>query len=453
MRVMKFGGPVLRDNSGFERMAAIVKNYNAGPLLIVVSAFSTATREIERAMRTAVEGQEVEAKNVLSDIMQQHRHFSRNLLQDAETQQALYSLLDETERILGNIVRGLTITRELTSRTLDVAMSYGEYCAVHIVRHYLQEQGLVVSFADATELIVTDDHHLAATPLYEATECNVREKLLPLLEPGKVVLTQGFVGRTINGEVSTMGRESSNFTAALLGELTGANEVVIWTDVVGIRSTDPKLTNNTRLIPQLSYAQAFIAANNGVKPLDPAMVEPVRRAGIPLEFRSAFEPDAGVTTIAAWTNVQPLPIISVVRDVVIVTLQFTSASSSLHKQEYVALLFPRPETVLSVTFRTDTLGIVALRSAISHQSFHLPDDCTVSVHEDYDVLLALNLSPEQIAYAQTICMQSFRITGVHNHTHVEFTSAGAVTWICTPQFATIKILHELHARLIHPDEH
>ncbi len=302
MKVMKFGGAVLRSRKGFMQMVDILRSQSGVPLLVIISALASSTRDLERAARSAENGAQELAFALCDEIIREHRHFSDELLANKTTKDALSFFLDECETRLHQLLRGIAITRELTPRTLDIILSYGEMLALHIVRHFLEESGFNLTFVDSSNIMVTNSTHGAATPDSSLTALNVERTLLPAFGRSNIVLTQGFVAKSSTGEITTMGKESSNLTATLLAELLAAEEVIIWTDVEGICTADPKLIPNAQPIPQMNYSQARRAAASGLKLIYSTMIEPSERANIPLVFRSAFAPDGNFTRIAANTD-------------------------------------------------------------------------------------------------------------------------------------------------------
>lgn len=299
MKVMKFGGAVLRGPEGFRQMSDILQRHTDERLLVVVSAFSTATRDLEYTARLAVKGQLDDARERLDHVVNDHRTLMKGLIPSPSVREALDLLLEGCRTELTNTLTGVSITRQLTPRTLDGILSYGEYMALHIARHVLGSRGIDVAGVDARDVIETDDRYGAARPLIDKTRVRVRQTLMPVLDAHHVVLIQGYVGRAEHGATTTMGKESSNLTASLLGSLLDAEEIVIWTDVAGIRSGDPQICEGTASRPRLSYVQARIAAEEGVKLLYPTMIDPAEQAGIPIRIAGAAEPDGDQTIIAA----------------------------------------------------------------------------------------------------------------------------------------------------------
>ncbi|MBK9246828.1 MAG: hypothetical protein IPM69_01630 [Ignavibacteria bacterium] len=306
---MKFGGSVLRNPEGFAQMVHILRAESA-PMLVIISAFGSSTRDLEHAARDAESGKQDLAYAYSDAVLNEHRHFADSLLKDTTTKSALNFFLDESSIRIKDLLKGISITRELTNRTLDIILSYGELLAIHIVRHFLDEAGFELTFVSAENIIVTDNVHGAATPNHKLTAHKVVSALLPAFEKKKIVLTQGFVAKSSLGEITTMGKESSNLTATLLAELLSATEVIIWTDVEGICTADPKIVSDSRTIPSMSYAEAHNAAVAGLKLIYSTMIEPAERSNIPITFRSAFHITSNYTTISHQSVHSELPLIA-----------------------------------------------------------------------------------------------------------------------------------------------
>lgn len=312
MTVMKFGGAVLREPDGFRRMVRILRKASQGPILVIVSAFATATRDLEFASRLAQRGLITEAEERLHHVIEDHFSLVRALLPVASSREGIESLLREAKTLLATLLKGVSTTQQLTARTLDRILAHGEYFALHIARHVLQDAGLDVVGIDAQNIIVTSDDYGMASPLADKSAIHVHHELIPALNAHAIVVMQGFVGRTEDGASTTMGKESSNLTATFLASLIGAKEVVIWTDVEGVRSADPHQFEHTSSRPHLSYSEARIAAQEGLKLLHPTMIEPSERAGIPIRIASAYRPDGQSTIIDGNAGTgQPIVIVRV----------------------------------------------------------------------------------------------------------------------------------------------
>ena len=297
--VYKFGGAVLRSPEGFAAMAQRLRECpEQRPVVVVISALGRTTRELEEAAADAERGEQERAFARLCRLVETHRQYAEALL-SSQRRQELENFLAETRAHLQGYLEGVRITGELTPRTLDMIRSYGEQWALAMVLAFLQEHGFRVAAVEATELLCTDARHGMAQLLVEQTAARVEQYLRPLLRPGQCVVTQGFVARSVRGDITTMGQESSMLTAVVLAGLIGAEEVVLWTDVPGIRACDPTVVPDAGLLPTLSYAQARQIAHAGLRLLYPAAITLAERWGIRLRFRSAFAPGAGETVVSS----------------------------------------------------------------------------------------------------------------------------------------------------------
>jgi aspartate kinase len=389
---MKFGGAVLRSKEGFLKMVEILRNYREEELLLIISAFATATSDLDRAAKAAEKGDAEKAYALAENVIKSYGEFSQNILADAATREALELFLKESYRHLKDYLRGVSITQELTPRTLDLIVSFGEYCSVHIARHFLKEQGFDVEFVDATNVIVTNDQHGAALPKITQTAERVEAVLRPAMKRGTITLTQGFVAKSESGEITTMGRESSNLTATLLAELLKAERVIIWSDVEGVRTADPKIIENSGCIANLDYAEAQQAAISGLKLLHPTMIEPVRRANIPLEYRSAFKNSGDYTCISSNTA-EHKPFIAIQEQAWIVRVKFSSELKLDDREQMVDRLFSNPQTILLIQYLPDSLVVVSRRKPVMSR---LPKIPGATLFKDYSVVSILNLPEERM---------------------------------------------------------
>ena len=159
-------------------------------------------------------------------------------------------------RELSAALEGVALLRERTARVTDLVSSFGERLSTPLLAAALTKAGVPARAVDARELLVTDDRHGAATCDRKGSDPRVRRKLRPILAAGVLPVVTGFIARSAKGETTTLGRSGSDTTAALLGAALLAREVVIWTDVDGVLSADPRLVKGTRLLPRLSYREA-----------------------------------------------------------------------------------------------------------------------------------------------------------------------------------------------------
>jgi aspartate kinase len=359
MEVIKIGGAVLGKKGGFESMLNIIENHSAKPLLIVISAFASETRQLENAARLAESGNEEEAKKTISVIIKELINFSDNLITNKSHLSNLNSIFRKGEKEILNYIRGLSITKELTPRTLDAILSHGEYFALHTVKQYLIEKGLNHECIDSTSLIVSDSNFGNANPLIPETEKNIEKILKPALEKYSIVLTQGFVAKNILGDITTMGIESSNLTATLYAELLGTKKLTIWTDVNGFRTTDPKLIANAKPIKEMNYHDAYIASVNGLKLLYPAMVEHASDKNIKLIYRSAFEPDKNHTVVHRVAKPITQPQIILKENLVFIRINLESAKAKEEIEFYIMNNKELKNSLFAYSINRDSCQVIA----------------------------------------------------------------------------------------------
>ncbi len=297
MVVMKFGGAVLNSIEGFNNMLRIIKSNESKRILLVISAFSKSTRNLKSAAITAETGDLTAAMKIADELYREYYNFAKMLIDKNSILDILVEEYKNSFSQLYDFLKGISITRELTYRTLDAVMSFGERLSLLTAHYYLSENGVALASIDSSEILKTDDNYGFANPNLELCEKNINELVSPLIEQSKIVITQGFVASTISGEITTMGIESSNLSAALYAKYLKAEEFIIYTDVQGIRTADPKLFSDTKCIKQLSYDQAYLAGVSGVKLIFPEMVEIVRSANLKVIIKSAFADDGEFTTV------------------------------------------------------------------------------------------------------------------------------------------------------------
>ncbi|GIV50160.1 MAG: aspartokinase [Candidatus Kapaibacterium sp.] len=278
MNVIKIGGSTLRTAKDFERLAARLAAHHPPPAVVVVSALPMVTRKLEQAARLAEQRRLPEALEMLGHIVRHHEELAGVVLSDSAIRQALSMLAGELQQRTERLLRGVSLTGELTPRTLDRIVSVGEKLALHLLHHALSQRGLSVATLPASELIMTDAAFGNAAPLEDAIAERVRQRLLPAFDRADYILTEGFVGATLEGETTTMGKESSTLTAALLARQLSARELVLYTPVSGIFTADPMEVAAARRIDHLHYDDAERLARAGLKLLFPTMIAPLRAA-------------------------------------------------------------------------------------------------------------------------------------------------------------------------------
>src|SRR6267378_227265 len=323
LRVMKFGGTSVGDAECIRRTAEIVARASfEGAVLIVVSAMGGVTNQLVRAAQQSVNGDETESREIAAALRNQHSATVTALIKDEARRS---QLAREVEQIVGEVTslcRGITLLRELTPRTLAVVSSIGERLSARLMAGALNELGVRSEAIEATEVIITDDDYGQAEPLMELVRERATARLGPLLEEGITPVVTGFIGATAEGALTTLGRGGSDYSATVLGAALDADEIIIWTDVDGVLSTDPRLVPEARTLQEISYNEAAELAYFGAKVLHPKTLRPVSDAGIPVWIRNSFAPERAGTqiTTTGHPTARGVKAITAITDVSLITV-------------------------------------------------------------------------------------------------------------------------------------
>ncbi len=320
--VMKFGGTSVGSVDGIRRVAQIIKEYRVKETAAVVSAMRGVTdRLVEMASKVAQGAPEEEIKKFAGDVREKHLTAVKGAVSKGYQEAALI----EVERLcieLEKVLIGVSYVGELTPRSLDYVMSFGERLSAPILSGALNSAGVKSKWYTGFEAgIVTDSTFGRASPIWGATNKKVLRVLKPRMKDGIPVVT-GFIAGDANGRITTLGRGGSDYTAAILGSVLSADEIWVWTDVDGILTTDPMLVAEARTIDVLSYIEAMELAYFGAKVLHPKTIEPAMEKGIPVRVRNTFNADNRGTLIVREQreSTDIVKAISVLKNVVLLTI-------------------------------------------------------------------------------------------------------------------------------------
>ncbi len=295
---MKFGGTSVGNAECIRRAADIVAGATRdGAVVVVVSAMSGVTNRLILAARQSATGDDTESRETTNALLNQHTAAAAALIKDEAERSRLVA---EVERIVGEVTslcRGITLLRELTPRTLAVVSSVGERLSARLMAAALDQLGVSSEVVEATEVIITDDNYEQAEPLMDQVRERATARLRPVLDRGVTPVVTGFIGATVDGSLTTLGRGGSDYSATTIGAALDADEIIIWTDVDGVLSTDPRLVPEARLLREISYNEAAELAYFGAKVLHPKTLRPVAEAGIPVWIRNSFSPSQPGTKI------------------------------------------------------------------------------------------------------------------------------------------------------------
>jgi aspartate kinase len=298
MIVMKFGGTSVEDAKAIERAACIVRSRTAENPLVVVSAMSKVTDTLIAMARAAGDGDRDRALELCRGLRERHYATTSELLGTGVFTE-VHAELEREFNALDELLNGIAAVGELTPRTTDNVLSYGERLSSKIVTAAFAARDMNASLVDSREVMVTDARHTRAVPQTDAIELRLQKKLKPLLAEGRVPVMGGFIGATAEGIPTTIGRGGSDFSAAIFGAGLGATRIEIWTDVDGMKTTDPNLCPDAHRIKVISFEEAAELAYFGAKVLHPATLLPAIEKNIPVLVLNSRNPQNEGTRIQA----------------------------------------------------------------------------------------------------------------------------------------------------------
>jgi aspartate kinase len=299
MVVFKFGGASVKNSEALRNVAAIVKEYGGPSLVVVVSAMAKTTNALEKLTNHYLQGEKEAMLEVFKQVREFHFDIARNLFDDPKN--TIFFQLEQSFLHLLRYIEEPPST--FYNYEYDRIVSTGEIVSTQIVSQYLNMVGARNQWFDARKLIVTDARFREGTVDWILTPQAVNKSLLPYLKPVTgskkpgIVVTQGFIGATSQGFTTTLGREGSDYTAAILAYSLRAKEVVIWKDVPGLLNADPKLFEHTSLLTNISYQEAIELSYYGATVIHPKTLKPLLSLNIPLKVKSFSNPDEPGTII------------------------------------------------------------------------------------------------------------------------------------------------------------
>jgi aspartokinase/homoserine dehydrogenase 1 len=299
MKVMKFGGTSVGNADNIERVIRIVRTAAAdGPCAVVLSAIQGTTDELIKLGHTAERGDDGYIE-IISNIRERHIETVRSLFPD-EPHARILDFIDSTVNELESLCEGVRLVRELSAKTLDRILSFGELAASRIVAAKLEAAELDNEWKDSRLLIKTDSSHGNAAVDFVETD----HRLIEYFDNSSASLhvLPGFIASDEGGYTTTLGRGGSDYTAAIIAAAVDAEVLEIWTDVSGMMSADPRFVPNVREIAHITYREAMELSHFGAKVIYPPTIQPVMAKGIPLLIKNTFSPDDHGTLVEAESD-------------------------------------------------------------------------------------------------------------------------------------------------------
>lgn len=334
--VLKFGGSSVADAACMRQVMGLVKAALPMGPLVVLSAMGKTTNALFAAAQSAEKGDLGAALENLRALQASHQRAAAELFNGALPASLEGSLTDMREE-LELLLRGVGLLHELSPRTMDAIAAFGERLSTTLFAALLKAHGFDAAFLDARSVLRTDAQFGTALPQPQTIELLARKHLAPLLGPGRVVVTQGYIGATDDGLTTTLGRGGSDYSAALFGAAIAAREVQIWTDVEGVLTCDPRIVKESLPIPELSFAEAGELAAFGAKVLHPATIQPAVEARIPVTVRHTRIPEGRFTTITGEVRTgRPVTALATRGPITVLTV---ASSRMLAQSGFLARLF------------------------------------------------------------------------------------------------------------------
>lgn len=374
-RVYKFGGASVKDAEAVKNIARILKADHTDDLMIVVSAMGKTTNAIEKALSQFREAENELSINALSDLMQYHEEIMLKLFDD-ENNPVFQKVADLFLDLYLNLLK-----KNLNyDYHYDITVSFGELISTTIIAAYLQTQGLGAVWIDARDYLITDARFRDANPDFD--ECRLKMQNLNKNHSGELVVTQGFIGSSATPKSTvTLGREGSDFSAAVFAYCLDAEEVVIWKDVDGIRNADPKKFDKTVKIPHLSYQEAIELAFYGASVIHPKTIKPLQNKNIPLKVKCFLDEKIEPTVIDGFSGfIDYCPSFIVKEKQTLVSI--TPKDFSFMNEKNISFLFgifdeigihanmiQTSALMLSVCFNNDKMKLESLMLSVSDKFF------------------------------------------------------------------------------------
>ena len=307
LEIWKFGGASLADARAVERAAALIAAHR-GPLVVVASAFGGVTDLLLAGARAAIAGQHAEAARAAAAFLRRHRDAVQTLVPRGPRRRALLAAVDAAAREYRDLTAAVGVLGHVEARASDLLVSRGERMSASVLAAALHGARRRAAYVDAVDFVATDGQNGAAAPNLPMTSRRARALIRPLIEARPIPVVPGFIGHAPDGSITTLGRGGSDLTATVLARALGARRVVLWKDVPGILTADPRLVPDARLIPQLHHREAAEVAHYGAKVLHPRALIPIAGTRIVLQVRSFLDPDRPGTEVSARRTSATYPV-------------------------------------------------------------------------------------------------------------------------------------------------
>ena len=334
MKLFKFGGASVKDAAAIRNVSEIMSLFPNEEILVVVSAIGKTTNKLEEVNQAYQSMDQPSFLKSIAELEKFHLELVNELFKSASN--PIYNTIKE---VFDNLkAKIISPSSQNYSFEYDQIVSLGEVLSSSILSAYLSEKDFSVTLIDARELVQTDNNYQEANVDWKKTEIAISRTILPKFKEKKVLITQGFIGGTAEGKTTTLGREGSDYSAAIFAYCCNVESVTIWKDVPGMLNADPKYFKNTKKLDSISYKEALELSYYGASVIHPKTIKPLQNKGIPLYVKSFLDPLKEGTKIQESTeNDKLIPSFIVKHDQVL--FSFSPQDFSFIAEENLSTLF------------------------------------------------------------------------------------------------------------------
>lgn len=395
MKVFKFGGASLKDAANVKNVANILQRFKQDKLVVIVSAMGKTTNALE-AVVAAHAKQNGEAQNLYNVFKEAHYAIMRDLF---EPNDKVFTDVNDT------FVEGEWVLEEKPSDDYDYMydqiVCMGELVSSKIVTAYLNSVGLPTSWLDARDVVATDNTFREGWVIWDKTKANAQKVVPPMLEKTNFIITQGFIGSTSENFTTTLGREGSDYSAAIFSHCLDAESMSIWKDVPGVLNADPRIFDNTVKLDRLSYKEAIEMTYYGAQVIHPKTIKPLQNKNIPMFVKSFLDPEAPGTEISSDTDDLYPPIIVVEKNQAL--LHISTLDYSFVAEHHMARLFGKAAdlrifvNMMQNTAVSFTICVPNVPDRIEKFIAGISDEFKVKVEADLELITVRHYTEETIA--------------------------------------------------------
>ncbi len=399
IKVFKFGGASIKDAVAIKNVAGILQSYKDQTLVIVISAIGKTTNALEKVVDAHAK-QDGSATHYLNEVKENHYQIIRDLFGEKHE---VYSEVNDTFVEIDWILE--EDPHENYDYMYDQIVSIGEMVSSKIVHAYLNEIGLASCWLDARDIIRTDNIYREGWVIWEETMKNAFEKVPPLIEKSRFVITQGFIGSTSENFTTTLGREGSDYTAAIFSYCLDAESMTIWKDVPGVLTADPQLFDDVIKLDRLSYREAIEMTYYGAKVIHPKTIKPLQNKSIPLYVKSFVDPSGEGTFISDEVVDSYPPIVSIEPNQAL--LYISTKDFSFVAEHHLSYLF---KSIAEYRIQINMMQNTAISFAVCVNDI---DDrikrFSDSIQEDFKVVVDRNLELITVRHYQKELLENLKI--------------------------------------------